>query len=401
MVHLHSNVKILISTSALLSAFMGIAYPYFSEYVYALTGSAFVAGSVAFIRNVMCVCIFILGGYLADVVGRKRLIWVGTMLLGIAQLLYAAASSTYELICAALFEGVSFFYFPAFNAMIMDSTPDEELLNVFTLGLIASHLPYMASPLVGGILRDTYGVFGLRLGFALFGLVTLTISAIRLKMLFETLDRVEKVKRGMFIKAYMEVVEYFRRLRNPIKKLLALRSFLLLSAIFMLELFAVLYVTRYANLLSFTEWGLVQALASLAFLAALPLSKLISGWRPPLIYAALIVMEASTPLLILTNLRPMIFLSLALLNVCGALTYSIERTLIAKLVEPVMRGRAEGFMNISLYVGAAIGSMLGGYLFSVHPPFLLLAASFSLILGATLSPMIFKDVKLSQREVYS
>ncbi len=389
MARLHLNVKVLLATSAALSASMGLAYPFFSEYIYALTGSAYVAGLAASVRSVTCVAAFIAGGRLADAVGRKKLIWMGTALLGVAQLIYAASSTAWELIAAAVFEGLSYFYFPAFNAMIMDSTVGEDTVKAFTWAVVVSHLPYAATPTLGGLLRDLYGAYGLRLCLAASGLTTLAASMVRLAALTETLAVRAKVGLKPLIQAYVWVVKDFKSLHRSVKRLVALRATLLLTAINMFELFAVLYVTRYTGLLTYTEWGLIQALASLIFPAAIPISSRLT--KPFKAYPLLIALEATTPLLFMLNLKLSVLLSIALLNLAGALTYSIERSLVAQRVEPTMRGRAEAYMNISFYGGAALGSMLGGLLYTLHPPSTLIAASALLALGAIASPYIFKE----------
>ncbi|MBS7628550.1 MFS transporter [Candidatus Bathyarchaeota archaeon] len=146
-----SNIMLLLATSALLSLSMGVAYPFLSEYIYSVTSSPLIAGTVASARSVVCVASLMFGGYLSDMVGRKRPIWIGTFLLGLSQLVYALASSTFEFLVAAVCEGFAYFYFPAFNAMIMDSAESGRLPRLFTFALIADHLPYTASPVLGGI----------------------------------------------------------------------------------------------------------------------------------------------------------------------------------------------------------------------------------------------------------
>jgi predicted MFS family arabinose efflux permease len=87
----------------------------------------------------------------------------------------------------------------------------------------------------------------------------------------------------------------------------------------------------------------------------------------------------------LFHAKASLFASMALLNVCGALTYAIERSLVAYFIGHSMRGKAEGFMSVSYYLGAAIGSLIGGILYSTHPPLLLFSASTLLALGSGLS----------------
>lgn len=378
------NVKVLLATSGLLSLSMGVGYPFLSEYVYAVTGSVLLAGAVASMRSVVCVLSLFMGGYLADLAGRKRLIWAGTLLLGLSQILYSSANTPHGFYLAAVCEGVAYFYFPAFNAMIMDSTRGSRI-RVFTLFLIAEHLPYTVSPVLGGYLRDLHGVWGLRLSFNVGGIAILALTAARWMWLSETLQETQAVERGAFLTGWVKSVYSFRHLHPFVKRLVWLRSFLLLNGLSMFNYFAVLYAVRYAGVVSFSEWGLVMALSSASYLAAIPLSKLAEKAKPTPLYSALVFLEATTPLMFLLHAKASLFTSMALLNVCGALTYAIERSLVAHFTGHAMRGKAEGFMSVSYYLGAAIGSLIGGLLYSKNPPLILFSASTLLASGAGLS----------------
>ena len=156
--------------------------------------------------------------------------------------------------------------------------------------------------------------------------------------------------------------------------------------------FAVLYAVRYASVVSFSEWGIIMALSSASYLAAVPLTEFAARFRPAPFYTALVLLQALAPLMFLSGTTILIFASMALLNVGGALAYAVERTFVAQATDPTMRGKAESFMNVSFYIGAAIGSSTGGYLYSTHPPLLLLMASIMLAAGAALGFMLFRKM---------
>ena len=369
---------------------MGIAYPFFSEYVYLITASAPMAGFIASVRGFVCILALFWGGYLADVIGRKGALWIGTLLLGFSQLLYAGAQTSEGLFAAAFCEGIALFYFPAFNAMLMDSAARTQLMRVFTLALVADHLPYTVSPVIGGVLRDSYGVMGLRLGFGFSGCTMLLLGGVRFWLLTETLRRRLMLRAEMFKKALTDVFKSFKLLDPLLERLIFLRGLVLINGITMFYYFAVLYAVRYAGLVSFTGWGLVMSLASASYLLALPLVGFVGRFRSASIYPGLIAIEALVPLMFLTHEVSALFMAMALLNVCTALTYAFERTFVAKSTEPRMRGKAESFMNVSFYLGAAIGSLVGGFVYAQYPPLLLYLASGLLALGAGLGFMMFR-----------
>ncbi len=387
----HSNVKVLLVSCAFLSLSMGVAYPFLSEYIYSITGCVVVAGIVSSIRSLTCMFFIVLGGFLADSVGRKKPIYVGTFLLGFSQLMYALAEDFPSFILAAVCEGISYFYFPAFNAMIMDSTASNRLVNIFTLALIADHLPYTVAPVLGGFLRDSYGVLGLRFGFIFSGVIMVLIALVRWLFLTETISRIKGFDVKMLFKAYTGIFKDFLGLSFLVRWLVLLRSFVLLFAVSMLYYYAVLYAVRYAGSVSFTGWGLIVAVSSISYLAAPPLANVVSRFKPALPYLFLVFFEGLASLLFLLNTWIAFLASMLLLNICGALTYAIERAAVSRVTEQAMRGRAEGFMNLSFYFGATLGSLIGGYVYSLHPPTLIILTSTLLMVGAFLGFMLLKN----------
>ena len=387
----HLNVRVLLVSCAFLSLSMGVAYPFLSEYIYSITGCVVVAGIVSSIRSLICMFFIVLGGFLADSVGRKKPIYIGTFLLGFSQLMYGLAGDFPSFVLAAVCEGISYFYFPAFNAMIMDSTAQNRLVNIFTLALIADHLPYTVAPVLGGFLRDSYGVLGLRFGFVFGGVITVLIALVRWFFLTETVSRVKGFNARMLFKAYTGIFKDFLGLSFLVRWLVLLRSFVLLFAVSMFYYYAVLYAVRYAGSISFTGWGLIVAASSISYLAALPLANVVNRFKPALPYLFLILFEGLASLLFLLNTWMAFLVSMLLLNVCGALTYAIERTAVSRVTGQTMRGRAEGFMNLSFYFGATLGSLIGGYIYSLDPPLLIILTSTLLMVGAFLGFMLLKN----------
>ncbi|MCX8176417.1 MAG: MFS transporter, partial [Candidatus Bathyarchaeota archaeon] len=305
-------------------------------------------------------------------------------------LMYGLAKDFPSFIFAAICEGISYFYFPAFNAIIMDSTTSSRLVNIFTLALVADHLPYTVSPVLGGFLRDSYGVYGLRLGFIFSGVVMLLVALVRWFFLTETISKTKTFNVRMVIKAYTGVFKDFLGLSFLVRWLVLLRSLFLLFAISMFSYYAVLYAVRYAGAVSFTGWGLIFAASSASYLTSIPLANIVSRFKFALQYPLLVLFEGLALLLFLLNNWIVFLISMLILNICGALTYAIERTIVSKVTEQTMRGRAEGFMSLSFYVGASLGSLVGGYIYSVHPPAVIFLASTLLIVGAFLGFILLK-----------
>lgn len=382
------NVTTLLITCFFLSSSMGISYPLLSEYVYAVTNDALFVGAAFSIKSALGVLFVILGGFLADSIGRKKPIWIGTILLGLSFMLYASASAPLDFLLAVALESFSYFYFPAFNAMIMDSTRSDELMKTFTIALIVDHLPYSITPILGGFVRDSYGIPGLRICFLLSGISITLIGIARWGALSETLVEIKRIGLKEVLKPYFKIVEDFKRLNPLMIRIIALRSFALLNAISIFYSFSLLYAVRYAEILSFTEWGMALAMSSFSYLMAMLFVKVIK----PSSYPIIIFLEALSISLFFMGEKIAILISMISMNVLGALTYAIERTILAKTTEQQMRGRAETFMNLSFYAGSFIGSILGGYFYSLHPPLILIIPIALLTLGGIAAIVIFRGI---------
>lgn len=393
--NLHHNVRILLITSFFLSLSFGLSYPYLSEYIYGISGYASSVGIVISMRSAISIPALILGGYLSDKVGRKKTMGAGTVLLGIAQLMYASARTLPELLVAAICDGLSAIYFPSINAMIMDTTEQRRLTGIFTLSFIVEHIPYMVTPAAGGYLRDTYGILGLRVSFIVTGLVTIIVGLARLKLLYETLSSPERINARALLDAYRRLPEDFINMRKVVRRLILLRGLCLIAARTMFYYFAVLYATRYTGVLSFTEWGLMRALASAASPISLPLLRLIGRFRLEAIYAHLILVEGLSLAIFMVPNKVAFIASMIPLNVCGALTYAIERSIVAREVEVGMRARAETLMILSFYLGDALGSYVGGLFYAWNPANIFPIASILLIIGSILGFIILSAKETS------
>lgn len=388
--NLHPNVRVLLLTSFFLSLSFGLAYPYLSEYIYSISGSASAVGLIISTRNVVCILALILGGYLGDELGRKWTTGIGTIILGVAQLVYASATGPLNLYMAAICEGISAFYYPSVNALIMDTTAQDQLTGIFTLSFIIEHLPYALTPIVGGILRDSYGIQGLRLGFMLIGVATIIIGFMRIKLLAETIDETEGADLRALLRAYMSLPSDFLSMKTIVQRLVLLRCFCLIAAGSMFHYFAVLYATRYTQASSFTEWGLITAIASASLPLSLPLSKII-GQRAASAYAYLILVEALAVMLFAIPEKIVFTASLILLNACGALIYAIERSIVARETKRSARARAETLMILSFYLGDALGSYIGGIIYTQNPLNIFPITSILLTIGSILGFIILKQ----------
>lgn len=137
-----------------LNRFGSYVYPFLALYLSSLHYSA---GKVALAIAAMGagnVLGPILGGYLADAIGRKRTIVISLFGSALGTLgIYATAEHYPALLIAGFANGaLSFMYGPAASALLTDLVPSERRLTAYALIRLALNGGFAAGPAVGGIL---------------------------------------------------------------------------------------------------------------------------------------------------------------------------------------------------------------------------------------------------------
>lgn len=120
---LKGNIGVMIFTSGLWTVAGSLTGPFFSLYVLALGGSYVDVGIIAAVRAVAGIVPHFFGGYLADVIGRKKLLYGMSYLLCLDQLLFAFTPRyDFLIIIVALDSLWGGLREPAFFALVADST---------------------------------------------------------------------------------------------------------------------------------------------------------------------------------------------------------------------------------------------------------------------------------------
>jgi MFS family permease len=373
----------------------GVVYPYMAEYIVLLGGDARAVGLVFAIRNFINSLLLIPCGYLADTLGRKKLVVFFTFLFSLVNLAYFISPSWQTIAFFAIIEGITYLYLPAFNAILMDSTPKEKLNEVFAMAIVMDYMPYAIMPIIGGFLRDCYGIAGIRVGFFLLFLLSLMVGIVRVK-LDETLQKDLAFDFKHILKSYLNIIPIFKKLSRTIKNLIILRVTAIILGYSMFYNFAILYATRVIGL-SFTEWGILYALSSISFMLSVFISRLMNRFSTTKSYAISLALEAMAPLMFLKGSYALMLLGMILGGLGGALAYSIERSMIAISTTRELRGRAEALMELSFSFGSFLGSFLGGFVYSISPRFLLEMATIFMLLGSIVSLFMINEKNILRK----
>lgn len=182
------NAWLLTSTSAIWSVGASAANPYQTLYFSALGASPSTVGLLVAFGTGVSILSLLVGGYVADTWGRRRVIIVFSWVSVLSALVYAIVNSYLLLVVPLALASSASVYTPAFNSLMMDEIEPSERIRGFAVFNAVNTVPSIFAPTFGGLLMGYYGVLsGLRFAFlvsALFGVVGVSL---RTRWLEETL----------------------------------------------------------------------------------------------------------------------------------------------------------------------------------------------------------------------
>jgi len=182
---LPQNAWILTSTSALWSIGSAMASPYQSVYWASLGAPPFVIGLLVAYGTGVTVVALLMGGYIADVWGRRKVVILFSWVSVASAFVYCVIGSPVLILLPLSLASVASFYTPAFNSIMMDSIAPDDRIRGFAVFSAINTIPSIFAPTIGGLLVSQFGVTpGLRLcylGSGLFGILGVAIRSLKLK----------------------------------------------------------------------------------------------------------------------------------------------------------------------------------------------------------------------------
>ena len=187
------NYLVLTFTSSLWGFAASITNTYFSLYVLELGGTETTIGLISALGSASYVIFAIIGGHIADLYGRKRLLGLMTLAAGLSKLLVAVAPNWQFLALAVIIVNVCWIMEPAFWAMLADSIDEKKRGVAYSISSCVHFLPWTVMPFIGGYLIDIHGVLPTMqttyIILTVFGVIS---GIIRLSMLKETITNTNK-----------------------------------------------------------------------------------------------------------------------------------------------------------------------------------------------------------------
>ncbi|HXY56063.1 MAG TPA: MFS transporter [Nitrososphaerales archaeon] len=223
--YLPSNAWILTSTSAVWSIGSTMANPYQSVYFSSLGASPFQIGLLVAYGTGVTILALLMGGYIADIWGRRRVVVVFSWVSVASAFVYCVVNSPIVILVPLSLASIASFYTPAFNSIMMDSIEPEDRIRGFAVFSAINTIPSIFAPTVGGFMITRFGPTpGLRYCYLLsgtFGILGVALRSLKLKETYSgELARTKKSFPSHVRDSFVDGIRAIRESSSVVKRLL-------------------------------------------------------------------------------------------------------------------------------------------------------------------------------------
>jgi MFS transporter, DHA1 family, tetracycline resistance protein len=201
-----------------------MANPYQSLYFLSLGATPIEVGLLIGFGTSITILALLVGGYVADSWGRRRVIIIFSWVSVASALVFAAINSAYLIPIPLMLSSIASVYTPAFNALMMDSIAPGDRVRGFSVFNAINTTPSVFAPTFGGILMTAFGIQeGIRfayLGSALFGACAISIRTLRLRETYSPTNAEKTSFLGFVKESFASGIKSTLRSNALVKKLL-------------------------------------------------------------------------------------------------------------------------------------------------------------------------------------
>ncbi|MGA2665826.1 MAG: MFS transporter [Nitrososphaerales archaeon] len=202
-----------------------MASPYQTLYFSALGAGPLAVGLLVGYGTAVTILALLVGGYVADTWGRRKVILTFSWVSVASALVYAFTPGYFYLVLPLTLASLASIYTPAFNSVMMDEIQPSDRIRGFAVFNAINTIPSMFTPTFGGLLMYDLGVMdGIRVAYlasAAFGAIAVTVRSLRLR---ETYTPAPSDKRrslsGYVRESFTSGIDATRRANPIVKKLL-------------------------------------------------------------------------------------------------------------------------------------------------------------------------------------
>lgn len=370
------NLTVMAVTWALMSPFTSATNVYSSLYIIELGGSPVEVGLILMIGMVVLAFSRMIGGYLADTVGRRRILAPMTFFYGTSYLFFALAPDWTWILWGTIIGNLALMYQPAVQAIMADTLPPEARGKGLTASQIPSQLTSLAGPPLATILVSMLGLReAMRLLYAGTSVAVMGSGLLRL-LLIETYTKKAQLGFKEALKEYLGAIRLFK---GDLGKLLLITSSV--RSLYRMSFpFAQLYAVKVLGI-SEEFWGLISTATTFEY----TFTNLISGYltdrigRSSVMAMGYLSGAVGLGLLALAPEGHPLLVLLAMLAAVAFASAPAAFALMADLTEREVRGKVGAIRGLLEGNLSGIMSGVGGLIYSLSPPMTFGIAALGLI----------------------
>jgi len=399
-------MEVMIFTSGIWTLAGQLVWPFQTIYILYLGGTYFEVGLVSSIGALAGLLPTLYGGYLADTIGRKKIIASMSFILSFNALIFTIARDWKWLVVGSVLNSIaSGLRQPSFSSIIDDATNPESRAQSYALWQVLPPFFGLASPYLMGVYMERNGIVEmLRIGYLVLFLASTISSAIRYFMLVETIQ--PQPYEVNFYKLTTQTLESIKSTIFSLSRtlwVLGLMGFFFGLGAAIGGPFWITYATQDVIGLSLSQWGIITtANTLLGTLIGVPLAMIADRKsRLTLLYPSIIL----TPFAIIAfiyckSFQQTLIVSL-IITILGSMGMSSGQALFTDHTKPENRGRINSLwsfagtmqaFSIGVSPGSllgATGNLIGGYLYQTISKALPLYIQGALVALTAITALLF------------
>jgi MFS family permease len=383
---------------------------YLTPYIVALGGGAKVIGLINALGSLAAMFLYPVGGYIADKSGRVRLVVVATLLYTSSFLLYGFATHWTWIAAGIVYQNLALFYLPALYAIMADSVPIGYRGKLYAFNFAIPNLIRILSPFIGGALIAYLDVIpAMKLGYAISFIMGLVVFALRARFLRETMPDSEGISWNpltVLKNSYAGILDSMEFVLNNIRGYAGV-SMLLAFLGSMILPFWILYATEVAGIGEY-YWGVILLWSGVArAVLSFFIGEIVDRYGSRRVFLAGFIM--AIPSMFLFTMAKTYYTILVLYTIVtlsSVLVWIGSQVYLADSIPREMRGRIMAMVGSGMSIGVtgvgyasgfliflpnALGSIVGGLIYSVNPSYPWLMQGIVLIFGLIMTYMLIQD----------
>ena len=397
---LKGNILVILVSSGFWNLAGQMVMPFFSLYVLGLGGSYVDIGLISAIGSIAGIFPALIGGYLADTIGRKKIVYTMTFMMGLNELVNAFAPSYQYLFLSAtigaIFGGIRG---PAFESITADSTkPDSRALAYAFLAVIPP-LFGLFSPYAMGLFIDQYGpVTAIRGGYLFLFIMYLVTTFLRYRYLEETLVLGEEKQNRSIMEIARDLVSDFKYTFHSLPRqlfILLILDLVLTASWGIMDPYIIVYATESIGLSS-SQWGSTATFMMLVSLLVRPFAASASDKYGRLKFIR--PMQMLYPIIMYAFINSNNYVEVIIIRVIIAVIMSIDtpawQALRVDYLPKEHRGRFNAVFSVLRPLVWSAGTIIGGSLYQQYTtktPFH--AGIICFTVGAVMTILFLKEPK--------